>query len=1696
MRLPEIKLQLIENISSKEGVVNLFDIASTSVYANIQSSKGTINMADLSISSLKAVLSQRRHHTQRSSDYFNVPLYHSLKVDNGLPTVFQTIVETAHLKYSDSIYNANTILVDSVSSTVVDYAIDNVLELALSWYETALATILLLVTKNKQLTSRRDILLESLLNSLKQGDLKELASHPENMGEIRLDPISAMLTFARLAFDSVKKSPKWLFLVENRSPLHPMMENLRSLTSMVLSAWGLEHTQNSNLPAWLESTNLAAKPPFPPLVQINFVVSSLVGSIFDSSGISGGTRLENIALEVLAKSVINHLQISALWSCPVFQFDLKPKLIAYLVDWVHTSSVLGKILLPSTEVQEKVQKTTANISYRLLCKFGISDICLKTENATAGLQIVNMMASLSSIGQPNEKQLISMLLVAKSMTAVLSEKFEDATESIVSLALGPISSLFTLSDSRLAVLCRLKSIVASVPKSLVNIQIFFERLIMELSLYKSVFLYTAAPKVYSQPIELFLDLDIPLIEFQSQILTNFNFNYQVQGYFISIHSKSISAALYRVVYEYRLAQQALVFPKQNAEPYLLSLPASFSRGSVDFCAKRGNIWDKRISVELGLENIDQQIDIELVDGILAAYTLLMSDLRDTIKLVAHFANERSISNRAAPVENGIWDLDLRVVVKDSGCVAKSPHGDILLKSKMVSATALVSAEKFSWKLDAEGMTLSMLQFTTAVLKEQFCSANIDFKFQQTTTDTSNNYAVSSEQLYVILRAASIDRAAKILEYWKGEILARNYQRASELLEFTSGAKAALNSLQVAYLTPKPLKAVISAWDLEFKHISLVVTIGGKFATPGLFTTSLRDVLMISCKNLKIASNHSSKWEIKDIYIAFCNSYDISQMSHFDPDNHQLVNFALLPHVMMNVSQTLDRFIDYREAVATVDILIVKVDPSFAEQLKKLMGSFQRDPAVSKAIPNVKGSSVKSIGRTLINIESSLLDNVARFLQVHCKLKCKGSELTLLPASKKIEEIDTLRFPGLVLLVDGKAAIVKNSFLSRNQVIGVCFDLTYEPFENSIHPDTAVFFTNIWNSFLSEPLAGDDLREKQITLAREASSEWSDEYDGFLAKGDYQVSFILRLAKSKMNLWCNPYSAVAATLGFQSALFLITYVPRSTNKYVNVTANFFDINFVLRHQVSPEDCVKAESTRVDVHLTMETTPDSTSYVCTLSIPKSAMQLNMRQLHEWLLFQRLWIPSRMPDEPSSCKKSATSTSRYCLVFSLGAIDALIDFGPSVGRFKLDVEDFVGCGEQRYDDAPTEHHLNATIARSRIDLQGRLSGDVFLEGLEMMIFSIDPQKSVSEQEGVACSLVAERISVQFMQQFERILIFESQKISLGLRDLRDAPILLIVSIVAQDIALCISKSTFPSIVDLSTRLTSLIEDKQALAAKTFALLRSPLTKRQISHGFVERKGLQIDETSGLANIQLEVIASSLTMTFTGDSFRQPDCVQLSSTNIHIILKELPKSPILFDESVSFAVGTFLLRKVQLKNVSPTEERMWTIQQWLSFLAVSRGVTIVFVPAMTIDLATESFFPERRVDYSLGSTFSKGVDVALNLGFYKFAQQLISVYIENAPLISAGRSQKIPLSQWKFKQTGKLEFNPPLLLTGDATPKDFLKAIGLGKESIPKVVYQMAISLIEFAHGTGNIYKKVFIPAKEEEFHSPIEDADSEVE
>ena len=522
---------------------------------------------------------------------------------------------------------------------------------------------------------------------------------------------------------------------------------------------------------------------------------------------------------------------------------------------------------------------------------------------------------------------------------------------------------------------------------------------------------------------------------------------------------------------------------------------------------------------------------------------------------------------------------------------------------------------------------------------------------------------------------------------------------------------------------------------------------------------------------------------------------------------------------------------------------------------------------------------------------------------------------------------------------------------------------------------------------------------------------------------------------------------------------------------------------------------------------------------------------------------------------------------LLANIGKIQGIYDISQITGQGEFNVDMINLTFNKIFKQNIPRLNADFIINNISFTTEGKLQGYITIENIDMNADIRNPILSLSKNNNSYSVLSLNKISKinsDLMYQFDKTFLLDITDIYLITGDqyqLTEKPKLFLkTDIIIKYIKLCISKKTISMIMSIIKRFSSFIKEKQLTLTSTTNL--SSKTKEIKNENKKKESKKSVDKITKIAYDYIFDVSSKIFCSLYGDisiilekalivafryNFKDPDSVKLNSNKLilvvnlnydtqQVIKKEDIKKVI---EETKISCEGIQVAKGSYKFATKQNENILSIKQWFDYIQESPSKNILNVPKTVIQLNASKYYIDKLVEYSLESSFSEPIDVALNFGLYIYLVNLIKLYLStiNNDSKEGGNNQagtienidyntesaikkadinstednideeKKKIREYKkqineeinimskkhqdlfknqnedddmvYKAIKPIILEPQLKVIGDATSWEWVDYIGVNKEKIPVELYKLILNNFELLFNTlCQIYGKVSIP------------------
>lgn len=477
-----------------------------------------------------------------------------------------------------------------------------------------------------------------------------------------------------------------------------------------------------------------------------------------------------------------------------------------------------------------------------------------------------------------------------------------------------------------------------------------------------------------------------------------------------------------------------------------------------------------------------------------------------------------------------------------------------------------------------------------------------------------------------------------------------------------------------------------------------------------------------------------------------------------------LNSALLPEVILNlayVSTSETRRLAFQAIGKTLDIRLTSAFIVPASHLQdsitlstknvRQASEYWTPIVLSDKQPEKLAGQATETSRSFLGskrLESLLIDADFAGAVVHLSARKSADEFTSTgprtsrPAlAGKYGQFSTdeagssavLRSPGLAL---------KTEYRDDGQEDATLYgEIKVDASRNILYPSVVPLILDITSS-IKEVVSDDQAGSPNTPTSNQASGKKPGDGDGeniltadpSAVLGRIKLNLGLRICKQEFTLSCQPIGRVAATACFEDIYITCNTVHSIEHgNFFAITGTFSNFRTAVQHVYSQGSTASFEVETLVLSLMNSKHVSGTSGVSAiLKVSPMAVDINARQLQDFLLFREIWLPeevrqsSTLPLEKSVPdpttqghlmqryqQVAATAAFPWTASISIGGLDVSIDLGQSLGKTKFGIENLWLSSKKTSD---WEQNLCLGFDRIGIDCVGRLGGFIALQDFKL--------------------------------------------------------------------------------------------------------------------------------------------------------------------------------------------------------------------------------------------------------------------------------------------------------------------------------------------------------------------------------------------
>ncbi|KAI0438310.1 hypothetical protein F4803DRAFT_102654 [Xylaria telfairii] len=587
-----------------------------------------------------------------------------------------------------------------------------------------------------------------------------------------------------------------------------------------------------------------------------------------------------------------------------------------------------------------------------------------------------------------------------------------------------------------------------------------------------------------------------------------------------------------------------------------------------------------------------------------------------------------------------------------------------------------------------------------------------------------------------------------------------------------------------------LASVMYTFQVRNMQIGWLVT-----TSPGRSLAGQED-LYLSVKMIEFATRkqNSARLTIEDLQL---------QMVPQDGDKFQRsLNSALLPEMIFNVAfiSTSDaRRLAFQAVGKSLDLRLTSgfivpaahLKDSITLSIANVQSVSQHwAPVVTRV--NDEDKPAKDVVETRRSVfggkrlESVLLDADFAGAVVHLsgqnpekeELDSAGSKTTRHALAGKYGQFsaneagsnNALRTPGLAWKAEYRD--------DGREVANLHGEIKIEPSRNVLYPTVVPLIMDI-SSSIKDVVS--DSSSKATPTKKSPSRTKSNEDENILTAdpstvlGRVKLNLGLRICKQEFTLSCQPIGRVAATARFDDIYVTVNTVDSADHgNFFALSGTFSKIHLAVQHVYSRESTGSFDIDSIVLSLMNSKHVSGTSGLSAIiNMSPMKVAINARQVHDFLLFRKIWVPREIR-QPSTVpvaeavkesaaqahlvqryqQVAATAAFPWTATISISALDVAVDLGQSLGKPEFAIKDFWVSSKKTSD---WEQNLCLGFGEIGINCDGRLNGFVALHAFKLRTSIEWPEReqALNETPKIQASVAFRQFKLKAAFDYQAFLV-----------------------------------------------------------------------------------------------------------------------------------------------------------------------------------------------------------------------------------------------------------------------------------------------------------------------------------------------------
>ncbi|KAK9474221.1 uncharacterized protein V1510DRAFT_428846 [Dipodascopsis tothii] len=608
---------------------------------------------------------------------------------------------------------------------------------------------------------------------------------------------------------------------------------------------------------------------------------------------------------------------------------------------------------------------------------------------------------------------------------------------------------------------------------------------------------------------------------------------------------------------------------------------------------------------------------------------------------------------------------------------------------------------------------------------------------------------------------------------------------------------------------------------------------------------------------------------------------------------------------------------------------------------------------------------------------------------------------------------------------------------------------------------------------------------------------------------------VRIARQEFTMSCNPIARIEATAAYDDLyITMTTFKKPSGPKYFSAAVSISNFKASLQHIYSRELSGSLSIKQVGFAAVSESKRSrETGLSIAGKVDEVFLDLNVKQIHDLLLFQDIWSPNEILSSMPVMKRRKTADENFDILvqryrrvssthafpwnisFEIADVKANLDLGQSLGKVAGQI-DKVWLASRKSSD--WEQNLTFGVCSTILTATGRLGGHLEATAIEARS-AIRWEARDDGKFGVPlvqASIGVRKFNAKFLFDYRMFLLASMSRIQFTMFNQRpsaDVSDRLVCKGAGEYLNVYLTvfaPSTILSIYNAIERLT-----QERIAAYQAVLRDSERFKPAAEHKHGAADNDVVAESvveSTRLSAEIDVSISSVVINVFPSTMADTEVFRLEATNAFARFSINTEESKLFS-NLELMLGQLLIALSTIKRVHrQTDFNDILVEEFVQVTREAKGGTIIKIPAVHVNMKTWQPVMTMDVEFIFRSLFEGRVDVGWNLGSINFIREMWNNHVRafgarksavqaastafSSATTAATGSQYVYYTPPKLPDSNDIEMKlkdvelnnmykyiaietpvietPQLKDMGEATPP--VEWLGLNRDRLPGIIHQ----------------------------------------